>query len=216
MRSPRRHRRLWGLLGISLLLHLAAIGLWQAHDTPLSLQFSPQTASLAVSLTAIEIAATPGPTPARGEQAVTTGRPEPRARPDRHLPRRERATDSVPTTTAAVKPAATQPAAGPSRPPALNRARIIARLREDLAQHFYYPPLARRRNLQGTVLLAFDVTNEGRIERIGIRKSSGYAILDLAAREAMQRLARLDWLAGKLDRGRMNIELPVIYKLTES
>jgi protein TonB len=216
MNLSRDHRRLWSLLGVSLLLHLAAFGLWNVRDHSPALQFAPQTASLAVSLTAIEVAASRDPTRAEPEQAVTTRQAEPQARPERQSPRREAAADSAPTRTAAVKPLQPQPTAGTSRPPALNRARIIARLREDLAQHFYYPPLARRRNMQGTVLLAFDVTNEGRIERVGIRKSSGYAILDLAAREAMQRLARLDWLAGKLNRDRMNIELPVIYKLTES
>jgi len=207
-------RRLWLLLGLSLALHLAVLGSW--HTAPLQLAVSSQPLSLAVTLQAIEVTTRPrraqtavaNTAPAGPEEEHAPGpdiRPAEAQQPARKAAAMNRSLQSPRPRTAQASVA-----------PALNRARIITRLRRDLEQYFTYPPLARRRNLQGTVLLAFDVTNEGRIERIGIRKSSGYAILDLAAREAMRRLARLDWLAGKLERDRMNIELPVIYKLTES
>ena len=44
-----------------------------------------------------------------------------------------------------------------------------------------YPPLARRRNWQGTVLLAVLVSPEGGCKSIRIHSSSGYTILDKSA-----------------------------------
>ena len=44
-----------------------------------------------------------------------------------------------------------------------------------------YPALAKRRNWQGTVLLAVIVTTEGRAKSVRIHSSSGYTILDKSA-----------------------------------
>ena len=99
--------------------------------------------------------------------------------------------------------------------PALNRALIVARLRQDLSQYFYYPPLARRNGMQGTVLLSFGISGQGIVHDIRIVKSSGYAILDLAAQDAMQRLDKLSWYAALMHDKGMDLELPVIFRLTE-
>jgi TonB family protein len=99
--------------------------------------------------------------------------------------------------------------------PAMNRARILRRIRHDLAQYFYYPPLARRQGMQGTVLLGFGISGQGAIHNIRIVKSSGFAILDLAAQDAMQRLKNLTWYAATIPGKDLDLELPIIFRLTE-
>jgi len=98
--------------------------------------------------------------------------------------------------------------------------RVVSRLQQELKQYFYYPRLAQRRNIQGTVILGFAITLQGEINNIRIVKSSGFAILDMAAEDALQKLQQLDWAQDRdrryLQRDNSNIKLPVIYKLTES
>jgi len=97
----------------------------------------------------------------------------------------------------------------------MNRARILSQIRRDLSQYFYYPPLARRKGLQGTVLLGFGISGQGAIHNIRVVKSSGYTILDLAAQDAMQQLEKLSWYAASLHGKAMDLELPIIFRLTE-
>lgn len=48
-----------------------------------------------------------------------------------------------------------------------------------------YPHAARRRGMQGTVLLSVQVDAEGRTLGVTLKQSSGYALLDRAAQEAV-------------------------------
>ncbi len=91
---------------------------------------------------------------------------------------------------------------------------VISRLRDKLKQYFYYPRLAQRKNIQGTVVIGFAINLRGTLTNIRVVKSSGFAILDMAAEDALLKLHHLDgnqnWQADNRD-----LELPVIYKLTE-
>lgn len=49
-----------------------------------------------------------------------------------------------------------------------------------------YPELARRRNWEGTVLLAVRVGMDGRVEQVEVRTGSSYRLLDEAARNAVR------------------------------
>jgi TonB family protein len=51
-----------------------------------------------------------------------------------------------------------------------------------------YPPVARRRGWQGTVVLALEVDAAGAVVRVEVRRSSGHAVLDAAAVAAVR-----DW-----------------------
>jgi protein TonB len=94
-------------------------------------------------------------------------------------------------------------------------ARIRARLLADLARYFSYPPLARQHGWQGTVRLGFRIEADGRLGRIHVARSSGYAVLDESAADALARLNRLAqapaWLGGRA----LDLQLPVIYRLME-
>jgi protein TonB len=76
-----------------------------------------------------------------------------------------------------------------------------------------YPELARRRHQAGLVLLAVKVTAEGRAERVEIKKSSGFSLLDDAAIEAVRdwefQPARIGSLALESE-----IEVPVRFELS--
>ncbi|MBI2361660.1 MAG: energy transducer TonB [Deltaproteobacteria bacterium] len=78
-----------------------------------------------------------------------------------------------------------------------------------------YPEGARRQGLQGAVLLAVLVGQEGKAERIEVKRSSGYAILDEAARSAIR-----GWRFHPARDGesalRSWVNIPIIFRLAES
>ncbi len=89
------------------------------------------------------------------------------------------------------------------------RERIMVKLRGALAAHFVYPMLARQRNWQGEVLLAFRLEQDGRISDARIARSSGHSLLDQAALNALGTVGTL----GEMLPRSLTLELPVIYRL---
>ncbi len=78
-----------------------------------------------------------------------------------------------------------------------------------------YPWVARLRGWEGVVVLQVMVKADGRVERVGVAQSSGYALLDRAALEAVER-----WMFAPATRyGRSvpsEVELPVRFRLSSS
>ncbi len=78
-----------------------------------------------------------------------------------------------------------------------------------------YPWVARLRGWEGVVVLQVMVEASGRVERVGVAQSSGYALLDRAALEAVER-----WMFTPATRyGRSvssEVELPVRFRLSSS
>jgi len=93
--------------------------------------------------------------------------------------------------------------------------KIISVLRDKLKQHFYYPKIAQRKNWQGKVLLVFDVNAHGLIKNITVRKSSGYSILDDAAKNSLTRVTTIpqQWIKAEYF---SNLKLTVKYHLEDS
>ena len=75
-----------------------------------------------------------------------------------------------------------------------------------------YPMKARRRHLEGTVILEVMVNAEGRVEDLEIKESSGYRILDKAALSSVR-----NWMfePGRRNglRVAMTVQIPVRFKL---
>jgi protein TonB len=88
---------------------------------------------------------------------------------------------------------------------------LLALLNEELSRHFFYPPLAVRRGQQGTVALGFEIDRQGQINNIHVAQSSGHAILD---RAAMQALIRVGKLSSRPQQPH-SMQLPVSYRLAE-
>jgi TonB family protein len=198
--SPRRFMI---LLGVSLLLHGVLLFHWPTAKPVL--EFDYQLQNLTLNLEPIEV--TGQQEQSRKTTATTkNSQPSPVTRPvvDKSvaspasvLPKQAE------QDTAVASNVQQQDTTEEARTMAMNRARILSQLRHDLMQYFYYPPLARRKGMQGTV------------HNIRVVKSSGYAILDLAAQDAMQRLEKLSWYAATMHGKDMDLELPVIFRLTE-
>jgi protein TonB len=75
-----------------------------------------------------------------------------------------------------------------------------------------YPDSARRRGVEGTVIIKAYVTEQGRVEQVQVEQSSGHADLDAAAVEAVGR-----WRFEPARRGRqavaMEVSIPVRFVL---
>ena len=192
-------RRLLMLLGISLLLHGVLLINWPTSNQVL--EFDYQLQNLALNLEPIEVLGQQRQT----RKAVNTPKPQPANTPKPVLDKQATDTQSTPQQQIMSKVTTSS----------MNRARILSQIRHDLSQYFYYPPHARRKGMQGTVLLSFGISGQGTVHDIRVVKSSGYAILDLAAKDAMQRLDKLSWYAALMHGKNMDLELPVIFRLTE-
>ncbi len=109
-------------------------------------------------------------------------------------------------------------AAAPATSAVANTARdafttIEARLHADLARHFDYPTLARLRGWEGSVMVAFDVESDGRLQKIHVARSSGFAVLDSSALHSLRRVERIIEAADLLQGRRLAMQIPVIYRL---
>ncbi len=75
-----------------------------------------------------------------------------------------------------------------------------------------YPPFAQRSNQEGTVLLKIYVTDEGRVGRVEVAKTSGWPLLDNAAMEGVR-----DWLVKPGEKYNKPVcmwaEVPVSFRL---
>jgi len=77
-----------------------------------------------------------------------------------------------------------------------------------------YPPLARRRGLEGRVLLRTEVLPDGRSGRVSILSSSGSTLLDHAAEDAVRHWHFVPARAG--DRPvPAELDVPVLFRLTD-
>ena len=80
------------------------------------------------------------------------------------------------------------------------RNHLLGQLQTRLSRYLVYPPLARSRGWEGTVLLGLRVESNGQLEKIHIEHSSGYAVLDNSALNSLMSLGQLAeasaWLTG--------------------
>jgi len=91
-------------------------------------------------------------------------------------------------------------------------AHVRARVLNDLARYFYYPPIARLRAWEGRVLLAFRVEADGLLHEPRLVRTSGFGVLDEAALHSLRKVVRVADAGGP----RLDMEIPVIYRLTDA
>ncbi len=224
LRKDGTGRRLPAFFAASICLHAGLLLAWPYY-APFDLS-GPGLRTLSIELVLAE--------PATPTQST---RPAPAPNPKRSQPSRETATvpsphqqPAAPPPPLAPAPSATAPAprAGiPDEPieagnPASTagaatpvQARVQALLLTDLARHFEYPSLARRRGWQGTVLLSITVKPDGVLEHVRISQSSGYEVLDRSAVDAIQRVGQLAHAGRWLPVHDLELSLPVVYRLTD-
>lgn len=205
---------LWWFVSLSLLLHLALLLEWQQSPVAVA-QY--KAAVLAVHLVERQqpnsiSKKTPAPPLARStgrprQAQSTTPQPISTKPAPRHALQSIIEPDTKPfkTIAGANKPATEPQVIGE----VALQSSLKVTLRQELARHFNYPLLARRRGWEGEVLLAFRLEADGRITGAHVARSSGYGVLDRAALTALGKVKRI--LSGA--QGGFAMELPVIYRL---
>lgn len=96
------------------------------------------------------------------------------------------------------------------------RNQLLGELQTSLSRYLVYPPLARSRGWEGTVLLGLRVASDGRLDKIRVEHSSGYAVLDNSALNSLNRLGRLTGVSAWLNGHAQDMQLPVIYRLIDN
>jgi protein TonB len=159
---------------------------------------------------------------ARREQPHGTSRPSP-VRPVEKAPGRRHGSqphETTATQAGMARHAGNAPVPGQSTPasagtetarqPAEEQLRnTILRL---VSSRFNYPVLARRKGMQGIVKLQVRIESNGRISRLHVEQTSGYAVLDRAALQSLQLASVPDaeqWMQGQA----IDIIIPVEYRL---
>jgi len=117
-------------------------------------------------------------------------------------------TNRLPATAAIVAPGDMLQTGGPS-----TAATVLGEVRSRLAQYLAYPPLARARGWEGTVLVGFHLGANGALDAIRVARSSGYDILDASALDSLGKVGRLDDVAGITNTKPQQLELAVMYRL---
>lgn len=85
---------------------------------------------------------------------------------------------------------------------------LLGQIRASIERALIYPPLARKRKQEGTVIAEFSIGSKGRPRNIRITKSSGYGLLDSAARDTIVKAAPFPDVKG-------TIEVPVRFSLKD-
>jgi len=87
----------------------------------------------------------------------------------------------------------------------------LNRIREIVQSYLSYPIIARRMGWEGTVVVRFVLTSEGKVRKVDVEKSSGFEILDRNALEVIK-LASKDFPKPSKD---VVVVIPVVYRLEE-
>jgi len=106
-----------------------------------------------------------------------------------------------------------QPPETPQQQPAPVYSQLQAALQSRLRFNRHYPRSAIRRGWEGRVELAVQIDTQGQIGLIRILQSSGHSLLDQAAIQSVEGLARLPEADILLDQQPVEITIPVIYRL---
>lgn len=86
-------------------------------------------------------------------------------------------------------------------------------IQQNFQKYYSYPYLARRKGWQGTVILDFNVEPSGIITDIKVTESSGYNILDRAAKSSLEKVSRVDAVQLAAISQSLSLRLPVSYRL---
>lgn len=97
------------------------------------------------------------------------------------------------------------------------KRRYLEQLRATIAHlaRDHYPYRARRLGQQGTVTLRFILDAKGQIHNLSLLSSSGYHLLDNAAREIIEEQMRLQFqpFPPGLNLPRLEVTIPIRYQL---
>jgi TonB family protein len=93
---------------------------------------------------------------------------------------------------------------------------LLGVIQNRLLRYMYYPDRARKRGWEGEVTVTFHIDKNGYLHNIHLTRTSGYALLDDAALIAVRKMNNIpmsQWDEGFTP---VALQLPVIYRLTNS
>lgn len=196
------------LAGHALLLVSVYVPQWGGNYQPPALAVRLASPPAPMATPAPAKAPPPGPVPTEAP-APTVPRAEiPLSRPTATAHSAIPAPPASPASEAAPAPrdTAAQEAAA--------RVFVADHLRSDIARYFTYPTLARRKGWQGTVLLGFEISAQGRIQAVHVKHSSGHGLLDRSAVRALEQVGHIEGFADRFALRLYNLDLPVVYRLS--
>jgi len=94
-----------------------------------------------------------------------------------------------------------------------SRMSYLDMVRLKIEHHKKYPDIAQQRNLQGQVMVEFDINLDGRISEPSVSKSSGFRSLDLAALEAVKRASPFASPPRQFFNETIHINVPIRFEL---
>jgi protein TonB len=89
---------------------------------------------------------------------------------------------------------------------------LLAYIKDFIDKNLVYPPMARRRNIEGVVGVSFEIERDGGIAAISVDRLSGSSILDNAAMSLVNRIRLLKNVTIKR---KLVLRVNIEYKLTE-
>ena len=128
----------------------------------------------------------------------------PTATPSFDLPADFRAAESEAEAAVAGKPSAAA---------ALEGAVYLARVRELIEAHKFYPRQARRRGQEGGAVIRFVLGRDGAVEQLRVVESSGSPLLDQAALSAVTDVGHFPPFPDLLERGEWDLRVPRDFSL---
>jgi protein TonB len=89
---------------------------------------------------------------------------------------------------------------------------LLAYIKGFISNNLVYPPIARRRNIQGTVGISFEIETNGELVSVSVNGSSGSSVLDNAAISLIKKIRPDKNIS---IRRKLDLHVNIDYKLTE-
>ena len=125
----------------------------------------------------------------------------------KEMPNRDRTPDATESATVATASAADSDAL---------QNYLLGLLQSELSRTLSYPPLARERGWQGTVLLGVAVAPDGALRGTRLLRSSGHALLDAVSLDSLRRIHTLPLAAGWQRTDPVEVILPIRFQLADN
>ncbi|MEA2111565.1 MAG: TonB family protein [Campylobacterota bacterium] len=91
------------------------------------------------------------------------------------------------------------------------KASFIAGLYEILNEKKYYPKMAKRRKLEGTVQVRFTLCKDGTMKNVFLHKSCGHKILDKAALKVLKSINTYRAIPDAVSMTSLDLNIPIKY-----
>jgi TonB family protein len=89
----------------------------------------------------------------------------------------------------------------------------LNRVRRWIAKYKQYPPEAKKRKQEGTVMVAFTLARDGTVLSVDIERSSGVPVIDQAVFDMMRRASPVPPVPPQYSGATLSIAMPIRYSI---